>query len=639
MEKPSYRLMQRRSHGISGDATKLNKMLYLPLTLIHLISDSLMQRISDVFSRWLEDAFNEGANRSTNQGDGSGGDNDNESISSAESPNNIEQSPTPLQAEASINCVVTEDNVSNAQTFQDDKIDEDDINPVEDMVEDLDLGGSDVSEYISRFELGNREKADAGLIDEVVSDNGKDLEAAPILKRCQQQEASNATDVSNDITLNVDHSEKDQPSLMQCSCGSDEGLFEESCSIKTGNVLNSNKFNITNGNRASGTLSLGEADYEEGSVPIVYSEVEKEKLMSLTDELSRESIDSSDRSLALSKDSGGSVNTNRTQDFQTNLEINNVCSYDDDMNDRGCFSDSGSHSTLVESKLGASNAIVEELKDSESSGSLPGRCRRCDAVGNNPKEAVIDKTTEINLNDERTPCKAHMRELDESTKHCLFGASSSDDDVASSDTATRVDKTGDLNEIPRFVQPTPAIQSSADSRTSIDSTTSSNLEDEMHNNSKNDHCETGFSRHSVPGRGTGDGELDGTKLAVASDSIDCCSQEGGSEEGKLLERTLRSDHVTDGESRETPGTSVDSCTREGQSRTRADVPSAFRVGPLRDVSVRRRHAAATRIQRCFRLQKKKTETNTDNEEEFLRNFQIPAPIMCYKGHRNARTMV
>ena len=598
-----------------------------------------MQRISDVFSRWLEDAFNEGVNRSTNQSDGSGGENDHESVSGSESPNNVERSPTPPQAEASISCSVTEDNVANAQTMQANKIDEDDVNPVEDMVEDLDLGGSDVSDYLSRFELKNKEKADA--VDEAVSDNGNNLESDPILEKFQhrEEEESRAVDVSKDITLSVNNSERDEPLVMPCSCGSDEGLFEESCSSKTGNVLNSNKFNIINGDRESGTLSLGAEDFEEVPVPLVYSEVEDKKLMSHADDLSPESMDSSNRSLIISKDSGVSVNANRTLDFKNNSEVNTVCSYDDNMNDREFLSDSGSHSTLVESKSGASNAMVEDLNDIGSFGDLPGRCKRGDTIGNDPREAEIDKTNEIISNDESTPCSAHMSVLDESAKHCLFGGNLSDDDVTSLDTATRVDKTGDLDEIPRYTEPASAIQGSADSGTNIDNTTSTNLDDEMDESSKNDRCETEISRHSAPGRRKSDVELERTSLAASSDSMDCYSHEGGSEEGKLSESALRSDHVTDGEGAERPGTSDEGSAREGHPRTRADMPSAFRVGPLRDVSVRRRHAAATRIQRCFRLQKKKTETNADNEEDFLDNFEIPTPIMCYKGHRNARTMV
>ena len=72
--------------------------------------------------------------------------------------------------------------------------------------------------------------------------------------------------------------------------------------------------------------------------------------------------------------------------------------------------------------------------------------------------------------------------------------------------------------------------------------------------------------------------------------------------------------------------------------------SRMRTGSstLSDETASRREAAATRIQRCFRLQKKYAERFTsfddadDDDDEIV---LVPRLLSSYKGHRNARTMV
>lgn len=127
-------------------------------------------------------------------------------------------------------------------------------------------------------------------------------------------------------------------------------------------------------------------------------------------------------------------------------------------------------------------------------------------------------------------------------------------------------------------------------------------------------------------------------LSTEPVSMNSSATESRCEEGLFREGISREPFVAEREQEER------TYSREGPSRSRIGMPSGVsspRVGPLRDMSVRRRHAAATRIQRCFRMQKKKSDCYTydDDDDEVLPGYALPKPLMCYKGHRNARTMV
>ena len=94
---------------------------------------------------------------------------------------------------------------------------------------------------------------------------------------------------------------------------------------------------------------------------------------------------------------------------------------------------------------------------------------------------------------------------------------------------------------------------------------------------------------------------------------------------------------------------LQTCTSRRSSVSSRRISPSFDSSRMRtgsstssDDAASRREAAATRIQRCFRLQKKHAEQfssfddDADNDED---NVLVPRLLSSYKGHRNARTMV
>ena len=602
-------------------------LLFAFIVMSYCISDSLMQRISDVFSRWLEDAFNEGVNQSANQSDGNEDPEDRESHSESEPPNSVERPPSPPQPGFPRDYIASEGAIENVPNMQEDdmfdgdnRIDEDEISPVEDLVEDLDLGGSDISDNVSRGNLGSRLKLDVADVDKGVS---SDCEADRIQER--PGEASNAPEIWGNPTLKADDTKIEQSSFdggRLCTCGSDEDLFDEPCFAKAGSTLNCSKFNSTNGSRDLDTLSLDEEEYEEYSTPVAGPKEEKGRTIC---EVRNDALMNADgKSLPEAKScSVGSLhplencdvlsdidemtNLEHTLDIERNFN-NTLCGCDDRKNNAL----SGSISTLhvVDVELGCSDRTeVGDCNDSE------GR--------------ENNKTRESN--DDCIVCDDDIRILDETvhlgqTEHVLSG----DSEAAASKTV-KMDSTSDVYGSLGSLEPTPAIEVPDGAVNVSNSTNPVNLDGGIDEDSENRLSKTEGSRNSIP-------STECSSVATPS-SIDNPSRERGSEDGIHIENSLQNDHVTDRESEEGTVAAYENSASEGPSRTIAEVTSTDRVGPLRDFSVRRRHAAATRIQRCFRLQKKKTESQVDDEEEFLSNFEMPSPIMCYKGHRNARTMV
>ena len=583
-----------------------------------------MQRISDVFSRWLEDSFNESANQSNSQGGTNEGGDDHESIPGPGTAGNTDQSASSPQPEAFDNSEVVECTVMN------EPLKDDDINPVEDMVEILDLDGSETGDSMSHLHVGSGEKTTDGVLDEVVNNDCDVEESAPLLDIVQNQEEKTnfvaETLINNEGEFN--NSVEAQQTLIGrqqlCACGSDEGLFEESCSVCPSSSLNSNKAScVINGNAAPCTLPLNEAQFEEQSTSLIHPKEEKrtascemntDTLVDYGESISPNSTNSQSSSLLLSEDLGIAGDSDGILDSQNSLEVKRRRKLADD------------------SKLYSSTENSSACRESDDSIIASEHNKITAAEGKDANEIELVGTTERNLN-----CRT--------TRDCEYGKERLSNCNSNDNRKTTAEGMYNIDENLGYVESVLAVDGSKDLNSKRSS--SVNIDAEKEDNSKsdtcealiskNDKCETVVSKNSLSNRGTDCEEAYGMKLSRVS--MDCSSHEKSLDDDESAENASADNHITEVDRLERPGTSNESSARELPSATCTNVTSSTRIGPLRDLSARRRHAAATRIQRCFRLQKKKNETSADSEEDMMHNFDMPTPLMCYKGHRNARTMV
>ena len=516
-----------------------------------------MQRISDVFSRWLEDAFNEGTNRTASQGDENEGGEDNEQTSGSVPPNDdAGRSPlSPLQPEASQSSVTLDSTDITQHLRADNTIDnnQDDVNPVENLVEELDLDSRDVGEDGSRFES---EESKQSMLSEPLDDDcetpgfvfqDKGLEERAIVAGKAGKLRDGGIEME---TEGCERPESPSVSEQLCTCGANDGLLEESCSVQNRSSLSSNNFIVSNGGRQTETLSLSKVDFEDTNMSMLHIDM-KEK---------RKHFEPNGKDILRDVDEGLSTETNSL----TSSKTSEVCLGDDIKTYlQNAFEERQNEPLLHDCENAACSC--NKLVDDETS--VSSDLGKHDSF-ENPGSVSNDSTSEQSIEKERT----------------------------SSATV------GDVTEI----------------------------------NSRKNLAEASVSRNSPPNSLSYDEDLEGTGFDAVANSEEVTVNDR-SERRSSEENSFRNSHIRERESTDTAAYSRSS--RVGPSRMQADLTTASRLGPFRDISARRRHAAATRIQRCFRLQKKKTESHADFEEDFLKHYDMPTPIMCYKGHRNARTMV
>ena len=581
-----------------------------------------MQRISDVFSRWLEDAFNESTNHPNSQSGTNEEGNDHESISGPGSPGNTDQSTCSPQPETFENSEVGECTVMN------EPLKDDDINPVEDMVEVLDLDGSETGDSMSNFHVGSNEKPTGRVLDEVVNNNCDVEEAAPLLDRVQKQEGktnyvaekliNNEGEFNNSVETQQTLSGRQQ----LCACGSNAGFFEESCSVSPSSSLDSGKASVINGNAVPCLLPLNAAQFEEQSTSLKHCKEGKQRA-------------SCEMKADVFADGGESISPNSTNFQSSSLfpseDLGIVGDSDEILESQNTLEVKKRRILADDSGLNSSTENSPACRDSDNSNHSSEYSTITGAEDKNPNEVELDGITERNLNCRTT--HQHCEYENERLKNCN----------SNNDRKTTAQKMYNIDENSGYVKTELAVEGSKDLHSKVNSLVNIDAEKEDHAKSdilinKNDQCETFMSTHALPNRVTGnEEEFDEMKLSTVS--MDCTSHERSLDDDASAENASADSHSTEVDSLGRPGISDETSARELPSGARTAVASSTRIGPLRDISARRRHAAATRIQRCFRLQKKKNETYADNEEDMTHNFDMATPLMCYKGHRNARTMV